>query len=217
VGGMEPAELEDRGISPWVRTALVADLAMADLGKEGDYWLQKRVREKWECAEHFGRQLQVPVDEADEAAHLEETLVFLLRRVDEQIRQWPPPNDHALWLATVDLAVRNLTDVEAYATLLAGPGRWRRGQPSSGWDQLGGESRSRVSKGLTAELQRVLANWIEWDVPSLAKRRGELIKQRQAAGAALAGASVVGRVPYYKRNPPGERDAPLPSFTPPPR
>jgi hypothetical protein len=75
--------------------------------------------------------------------------------------------------------------------------------------------RSLVTKGLTAELQRVVANWTEWDVPRLAKRRKELIERAKAAQSGDQPKSGGEREKYYKRYPPGKRDAPPPSFTPP--
>lgn len=158
--------LEEPRISPRMRDALIADLAVED---HGDHWTRVRLPEPRDWTDHLARQLGL--NSHYEGIH--ETLLIVVEQLDVLIRDWPPPTDHNVCLSIARQATKNLDALELYSTLLAGPGRWRKTKlpPESTYTQLPKHMQVDVERVLAGELARLLEQWKVWDIPRLRQKR----------------------------------------------
>lgn len=165
-------------ISPRMRDALVADRAMEDLSAEGNGWMRDRPRQPEEWTENLARQLGI--DFYYDGVH--ETLLLVVEQLDALIREWPPSSDQDVCLDIARQATKNLTPIELYTTLLAGPGRWRKTKLSSetSYDQLPARMKSDLERALAGELSRMLAQWKSWEIPKLHRKRDQAIAEARA-------------------------------------
>ena len=160
-----------------MRNDLVADLAMEDLGPAGDRWLTEPLRSPIEWSENFGRQLGVSdVYSWD----IDMTLRFLIEQVEGLIFPWPPPSDEGTCKHLAHEATKNLSPMERYGMLRAGPGRWESAKVEG--CRVGGinsELQRVLEAALARELRRVLDQWVDWDIRKLKDRRDAAIKARE--------------------------------------
>ena len=215
--GMSVAGIEPPRISPRLRNALVADLVVEDLSDEGDELLLRPLHDPMEWTEHFGRQLGMHTTYGTGGVH--DTLLLILREVEDLIRAWPIRHDVGLCRALAHEATKHLGPLELYATLLAGPARWRNAkiEPGCKIDRLPGRLQPILEKALAAELNRVLAKWDQWDIRKLRERRSAAIQEAKAAQA-RAGAEAAGpRVPYQRPTGRDRIDRLTPPYQPPGR
>jgi hypothetical protein len=81
----------DSKISRRLKDALIADLVM-DLDRDdATYWLDEQLKEEHEWTYHLGRQLEI--HDVGDVAGTHDTLMVLVRELDELIRDWPPRYD----------------------------------------------------------------------------------------------------------------------------
>jgi hypothetical protein len=206
-------------ISPRLKDALISYLVADDLSEEGDYWLRHRLRGPTEWTEHLGEQLRIK--DRHGVAGIHDTLLAMIPEIDRLVGNWPPPTTPEQCESLALVAVKNLDSMEVYATLLAGPGEWRRGRISAETTVEGLSARLKpmLHKALASELSRVFDNWVKWKVPALHVRRKEAIEAentRQLAEAEASRPKVV-----RKRDPQAiaarRADSGGPPFNPPPR
>ncbi len=172
---VEPVRISGR-----MKNALVADLVLAD-PENGDEWLVSPMRDEYEWTEHFGRQLGMRRTYGPGGIH--DTLMVLVVEVDEWLRTWPPKPDPKSVQTLAHQATKFLTPVEVYATLLAGPGRWGQARIDEGCrlDRLGAHMQPMLEKALASEINRLLDDWVKWDIRKLRERRDEALKALRAA------------------------------------
>lgn len=172
------AQIEMPRLSPRLNDALVADLLQDADDDLGDQLLLERFRDEHEWTENLGRQLRL---KTHGPGGIHETLNVLLPELDRLLREWPLPTDGKTCRLIADAATKSLSAVEAYATLLNGPGKWRRavlGQDVS-VDHLDGRLRVILQKALAASLNDMLSRWTSWEIPRLRERWREA-KARQS-------------------------------------
>src|SRR6266511_284978 len=116
-------EHEAPRLSPRLRNALVADLVEKAVPDEVDRWLLARLPEH-EWVEHLARQLGFRTTDGPGGIH--DTLMLCIPELDRMLREWPLPSDGKASYALARAATKSLTSLESYATLLVGPGKWRR-------------------------------------------------------------------------------------------
>lgn len=193
---------EQKRISPRLKHALVADLVLEDLADDGARWLVEPLRDEWEWTEHFARQLGVRTTDGPSGVH--ESLLMIIREIDEMIHVWPPRHDIAVCRELAHEATKHLSPIELYATLLAGPPQWRRAKIEAGCkvEGLAGHMQPILEKALAAELNRVLGKWVEWDIRKLRERRKEVVEANEAAAREKANAAR----PSVPRRRPTDRD-----------
>lgn len=208
---MTATPAEPLRISGRLRDALVADLVLEDLSS--DYWVTTRLHEEWEWTEHLGRQLGLNMAGP---GGLHETLLLMIPEIDDRLRgSWPPQQDIAWCRALAHEATKNLTPTEVYATFLSGPAQWKREKVNDCTvGKLHAHLQPRLEVCLAGELNRVLGDWVKWDVHRLAERRRKAI---EAAEHDAAGGRVDGERPQRPRTPRGDRPSPAAFFRPPPR
>ncbi|HVM07024.1 MAG TPA: hypothetical protein VM345_01055 [Acidimicrobiales bacterium] len=171
--------MTDGPISPRLKNALVADLVMADPSRDSDRLLLDPMRDEDDWVEHFARQLHI---DAPWGSGIPDTLVFVLREVDELLRTWPPRHDAETCRAIAHEATKHLRPLEVFGTLLAGPPTWQRETITGGRiDKLAAQMQPVLQKGLAAELGRVLEEWERWDVRDLRARRNEARRAKERA------------------------------------
>ena len=75
--------------------------------------------------------------------------------------------------------------MELYGTLLAGPPSWRNAKlpVDCKIDGLANRMQIMLERLLAAELSRVLAKWIEWDIPRLRRHHAEAVQKTKAVQA----------------------------------
>jgi hypothetical protein len=205
-------------ISPRLKNALVADLAMENLDADGDRWLVEPLRDEREWTEHLGRQLGMRTTYGPGGIH--ETLLVLLHELDELIRTWPPRHDAGVCRELAHEATKHLSPTELLDTLLAGPPQWRRSKVEAGCrvDHLANHMQPLLEKALAADLNRVLAKWVEWDIRKLRERRQKALADAEAAARAKAAATApVKRVRYQRPSGKDLTELIRPPFQPPSR
>lgn len=213
---MDRSSVEDKRISPRLKQALVADLVMGDPTRESDHWLVEPLREPAEWTEHLARQLGIR--DTLGVADIHGTLLLIVGELDDLIRYWPPPRDGNAWKDLAHEATKSLSPVEVYATLLAGPESWRNQTLDKGCkvDRLHLHLQPILAKVLTAELSRVIGDWVKWDIRKLRERRDELRAVAKAEQVAPAVHEAPPRVPP-RRRPDYEPNRPTRAFQPPGR
>ena len=157
-----------------MRNALVADQVCQDPEKAEDGLLTRPMGDEFDWTFDLGRQLGLELDPDGGVHH---TLLFLLKEIDSSLYPWPPPRNQEDWLPLCTTATRGLSALQLYATLLAGPGRWLRGNlPEGTVESLPGKLRGVLAKSLAGEIARVVTQWVEWDIRDLRARRDALLK-----------------------------------------
>jgi hypothetical protein len=205
-------------ISPRLRDALVADLVMEDLDPDGDgaYWLTVALKHEEEWTEHLARQLGF--SRTDGPSDLHQTLLLIVRELDDMLRHWPPPHeDSSTCRKLAHDATKSLTPLELYATFLAGPTHWRAKKVDAcKIDKLPAQLQPILERALAAELSRVLGQWVKWDTRKLKERRREAIKAAEAARAE-AEREVARKEPYRRQADKDRWDRTKPLYRPPGR
>ena len=176
---MGAVRLEDPQVSPRMRDALIADLAMEDLTVDGDHWTRARLREPRDWTEHLARQLSLK----SHYYGVHDTLLMIVEQLDALLREWPPPTDPNVCLNIARQAIKNLDPLELYSMLLAGPGRWQRRKipPETTYTQLPKRMQLDVERELAGELARLMDRWRAWDIPKLRQKRKEAIAATETA------------------------------------
>lgn len=211
-------ERAEPSISPLLRLALVADLAM-DVSTEGDGWLEERTDDDYDWTRHFGRQLGFRSSAWNEP-HLRETLLFLVRQVDDLLRgPWPPTYDHQTCDALADGATKHLSPVDLYATLLAGPPQWGQAKIDEVCrvNRLSQHLQPILRKGLATAIKVALDRWLAWDIRKLRQRRREALDAKRATEAEEQAELRPPRVPYQRPTGRDRADRIRPLFQPPGR
>lgn len=187
--------VEEQRLSSVLRMGLVADLAMdSAVDEDDDLRLPELPSTRWEAAGHLGRQLGVRVvDEEAEAGDVESTLEFLVRLLDDVVIPWPPQlDDGRTCRELAHQATKNLSSVEVFATLMAGPPQWRNEQiQACKVKKLAAHLKPLLAKGLAAGLNRILGEWVAWDVPRLRDRHRARVEAQRIEKSAP-------RAPYQR-------------------
>lgn len=169
--------MEERRLSPRLRHALIADIVMTDAVDDYDPDDLYAPSTLWEATLELARQLRVRVVAREAAAgDVEATLRFLLPQLDDLVRNWPPQLNEGR--TCQDLAretTKNMPAVELFATLMAGPPEWHREQVGPcKVDRLAANLRPLLTRRLAAELNRMLDEWVKWDVREAEQRLHEV-------------------------------------------
>lgn len=156
--------------------------------------------------ENLARQLSIDLWSQ---AGIHDTLMVVVPLLDDLLRAWPPPHTPTDCLPIAEVATRNLTPIEVYATFLAGPGRWRQKRVKDGVTMAGLATvlRPVLASELASELSRMLERWVAWDIRQLQDRWREAVKAKEAAERAEQAAAQANR-PARKRRTPEEIAAP---------
>ena len=173
-------------ISRRLKDALVADLVFDDLDEEGGRWLRQPIGDEYEWTMDLGRQLGMTHTHGPGGIH--DTLMLMIPEIDNMLRAWPPPQMPEALQPLTHEATKNLSAIELYATLLAGPGRWRRRTITCTIENLPRQLQPTLERELATELSRVFTKWVNWDIPRLKERRQELRKAAEEDAAAEASA-----------------------------
>jgi hypothetical protein len=177
-------------ISNWLHNALIADLverAHADDDyREADRLIHERMEDEHEVTLHLALQLRLDAWNLDGPSDLHATLVTLVPVLQRALNEWPLPEDGKTANELAQLACKNLSDYEVYASLLDGPAKWRRAQIGGGSvEKLADQMRPILLREFTSSLNEMLERWRKLDLPKLygrwmeAKRVHELA-ERQA-------------------------------------
>jgi len=201
LGDMESPRSDER-ITRRLRDALVADLVVRELDEEGEYWLTAKLEPR-DWTRHLARQLGIAGTDGPGGIH--DTLLVIVREVDRLIGRLRPTDElEEVCKELAHEATKNLQPLEVYATLLAGPSRWRQKKIEAGCRvaSLSGQLRPILERELANELRRVLGEWAKLDFRKLGEQREEAIKAARAnAGAgAKATASTSPRQPQTARD-----------------
>jgi hypothetical protein len=201
---------EDLRISGRLRNALVADLVIADV--DADHWLTVNLRDPRDLTHHLGRQLGL---ETYSAGGIHETLMVVLPELDRLLQVWPLRPDVKWCRQLAHDATKNIPSLDLYATFLAGPPSWRRERlQDCSVGKLHIHLQSKLEACLGSELNRMLTDWVKWDVRNLADRRRKALDEAKAAReAALAEERRASR----ERTPRADRPRPGSYFQPPGR
>lgn len=174
---------------------------MDNLTADGDRLLGEPIEDEHDWTYHFSRQLGI--SRMPEASGLHDTLMVILRQLDEAVNTWPPLHDARTCRDVARIATKDLSPIETYATLLSGPGHWRDKKVEAGRiAKLGDQLQPILENVIAAELARVLAKWIEWDVPRLKARWRQAVDARAAA---LAREDAASRGPTSARRRSGNK------------
>ena len=185
-----------------MRNALVAERVFQNLD---DLALTIPLNDEHDWTELLGSQMGVTVSYR---ADLHSVLLFMLPEIERLLRPWPPPQSHEAWLPLANVAAQGLTPQQLYAALLAGPGRWLRGNLEAGTlETLPDKLQRLLVRSLAAELSAVVTRWVQWDIRNLKARRDALIaeqeaqatEERAARSAEIAAAAATKKAP---RRPP---------------
>jgi hypothetical protein len=173
-------------ISGRMKNALVADLVMKDLDQAKDRLLTEPLNEPSDWTFHLARQLKV--SETSDLGDIRETLKMLVLAIDPLLRTWSLPLTVDDCRPLAQEVTKGLRAIEIYATLLAGPGDWRRGKipEATTIAALPMHLRPLLEKGLASELSRVFTSWVTWDVRQLRERWIEAVKAAEAEKVADA-------------------------------
>ena len=205
-------EREPVRIGGRLKNALMADLVVdADLD-EGDRLLLKGVgNSEHDWTDHLGRQLGLETRYYREAgiAGIHDTLMVLIPELDRMLQQWPPATDNGACSVLARAATQGLSDLEVYATLLAGSTAWRHSTVGADCrvENLASHLRTTIERALAADLSQMLQRWVAWDVLRL-RDRGQhaklqadtaeaerKVKQRERARHAAEAAPKRTRIP----------------------
>jgi hypothetical protein len=168
-------------ISGRLKTALVADMAMADLSEENTRWMTVPVRGPRDWTGHLARQLGVQELEQD-SDNVHYTLMVVIPELDKMLREWPPPTDPDPYVVLARAATKNLQARLVYDLLLVGPPAWRDRTIDGGRvESLRARLQYVLEQALASDLQQVVARWDDWDVRELKKRRDEAVQARRKA------------------------------------
>lgn len=176
-------------ISGRLKDALIADL-VRDPEDDADGVLRRGAgNDPFDWTDHLARQLGLSTRYRDERlAGLHDTLLVVLPELDEMLKQWPPEADARALQPITESATRGLTEVEVYATILAGSKAWRNSTVGAEvhLDKLGGHLRTMLVRTLAASLSDLLRRWKEWDVRSIRDQRAEAQRREQDERAEAA-------------------------------
>jgi len=175
-----------------MRDALIADLALADLSVDGDRLLTEPMESSRDWTHHLARQLGWPghrpdEDEDDEYWHppilsdyAQAALLWLVRLIDQQLREWPPPQTPDDCQPMAEAATVDLGPQELYAMFLEGPARWRSAKEAGGpVESLPARLQPILEKHLKSALSQLFTRWNEMGVNRLKARRDEAIKKAE--------------------------------------
>ena len=168
-------------ISPRLKNALVSYLVADNVDRENDHWLTERLDDESDWTWHLGEQLGFRARYGT-ISGLHDTLLFIVRILDDWIREpWPPAFDMAFCEDVARGATQDLTPFELYSTLLAGPQKWmaRRVNASCTLGELPKRIQPVLERALAADLNQMLDRWVTWKIPDLAQRRREAIKAQR--------------------------------------
>lgn len=183
------AESEPLRISGRLKDALIADL-VRDPGYEADDIVRRGAgNDPFDWTDHLARQLGLSTRHRDERfAGLHDTLLVVLPELDELLRRWPPEVDARALQPVTESATRGLTEVEVYATMLAGSKAWKNTTIGADvhLDKLAGHLRTILVRTLAASLSDLLRRWNEWDVRSIREQRADAQRREQDEGAKSA-------------------------------
>ncbi|MGP8064506.1 MAG: hypothetical protein ACLP5O_18420 [Acidimicrobiales bacterium] len=215
---MVPGSPDGFQASPRLKQALVADLVMQEDDRSNDHLLTDRMNDNHELTENLARQLSLTYYSP---AGIHDTLLVVIVLIDELLRGvWPPPHTPEDCQPIAVAATKNLDGYEVYATLLAGPGRWRNRRIQDGVtvSSLPATLKPILATELATELSQMFSRWVQWDIRDLRGRRDEAIKAKQAAEAEQREAERKAR-PARKRPTPAEiaarrQDNPVASYQP---
>ena len=176
---MESSRSDER-ITRRLRDALVADLVLGELDEEGEYWLTAKLEPR-DWTHHLARQLGI--DRTDGPGGIHDTLLVIVREIDRLIGSLRPTDEvEEICKDLAHEATKNLQPLEVYATLLAGPSRWRQKKIEAGCKiaNLPGQLRPILERELANELRRVLGEWAKLDFRKLGEQREQAIKAARA-------------------------------------
>lgn len=180
----------------------MSDLVVDDLNEEADEYLRDPLNDPREWTEHLARQLNMR-ETSDRGVR--DTLQFLVIELDELIRTWPPQHDQATCLRFSHEATKSMDPLELYSMLLVGPPTWRRHKVTvaTSLENLHRELQRILERALSAELHRLLDDWVRWDIRDLKARRKKAIA---AAERPATRRSVAPEPPISSRATPQERE-----------
>jgi len=171
-------ESQQPRISSRLRNALVADLVESEQDvSEVDRLLTQRMDEG-DWTDHLARQLGFRSTHG--VANVHDTLMVLIPELDRLLRTWPLPVDGKAVATLAREATKSLTPLEAYATLLVGPGAWHSSlRLACSFEGLGGHFREAIERGLRSTLSDLLRRWNRWDIPRMRERWQEARRRQE--------------------------------------
>ena len=175
---MDPSRSDER-ITRRLRDALVADLVLGELDESGEYWLTAKLEPR-DWTHHLARQLGVDMEGP---GGIHDTLLLIVREVDRLIGTLRPTDQlEEICKELAHEATKNLQPLDVYATLLAGPARWRQKKIEAGCRiaNLPGQLQPILERELATELRRVLGEWAKLDFRKLGEQREEAVKAARA-------------------------------------
>lgn len=184
---------EQQRISRLLKNALVADRVMEDLDEEDEDedWLMQPLNDPHEWTENLGRQLGMKDYWMYREAGAHDTLMLIIPVVEQLVTERPLTSDTSVFKQLAHEATKSLSSMELYATLLAGPPRWR--QAKIGVDckveRLPDHLKPILEKALAGELSRMFEQWTRWDIRNLEQRRKEALEIRRERAKAEAEAA----------------------------
>ncbi|MGQ0434233.1 MAG: hypothetical protein ACT452_17745 [Microthrixaceae bacterium] len=211
------AEPEPLRISGRLKDALIADL-VRDPEYDADGILRRGAgNDPFDWTDHLARQLGLSTRYRDERfAGLHDTLLVVLPELDELLSRWPPEADARALQPITESATRGLTEVEVYATMLAGSKAWRNTPIGADvqLDKLAGHLRAILVRTLAASLSDLLRRWNEWDVRSIREQRAEALRREQEERAEATAEARAMREAEAKRpsRPKSKRIPPPPGY-----
>ncbi len=163
-------------ISHWLQNALVADL-VEQAQQDHDFYevhdlIYVPIKDEREVTGHLARHLGFrDLSVYNEAAGLHATLLALVPELERLLKARPLPEDGKDAEALAQLVCRDLSPVETYATLLAGPPRWRGRRVSAGViDSLPAQLAPVLVREFAASLNDLFARWRTLNVPGLFRK-----------------------------------------------
>ena len=169
------SDTEEYRPSGLMRNALVAQYVFQELDDTALTDIPLGDPHDW--TELLGEQIGVRVDYR---ADLHSVLLFILPEIERSLHPWPPPQSQQDWMPLAEAATQGLTPLQLYAALLAGPGRWLRGNiPAGTAESLPGRLRQLLVRSLASELAAVMTRWVEWNIRNLKARRDALIAKQE--------------------------------------
>jgi hypothetical protein len=216
---MALASSDDKPVSRLLKNALVADLVMEATSQECDYLLTEPQNDDREWTNNLGRQLEMDTHgKMWEVGGVHATLSFLVRMIDTDLMSpWRPPHELVLCQELAHEATKHLGGFEMYATLLAGPTRWRRaGKIRAGCpvENLPIQLQPILKNALGSQLHGVLGNWQRWDIRKLRERRQAAIDAAAQTRAAAEAEAARERAPQGPPRP-GDFRRPGDGYRPP--
>jgi hypothetical protein len=165
----------------FMRNALVAQRVFQDFD---DLALTVPLNDEYDWTELLGEQMGIRVEYG---GVVHSVLLFMLPEIENELNSWPPPLSQEGWVPLAEAATRGLTPTQLYATLLAGPGRWLRGNLETGTlDTLPGKLRRLLVRYLASDLAAMSMRWVQWNIRDLKKRRDALLLEQRTKEAEAA-------------------------------